>query len=164
MKILGLDPANKCGFAHSDGTHGTWKLKLPKDRHPGRRLHRLRRFLFAIKRDHGIDVIGYEDASFGSKNPNTMARHNELAGVIQLCAAEWDIPAFSFKPTHIKKFITDDGGASKEQMMRAIELLYGIRTRDDNIADAIAVMERARVEATSNPEGFYYGEEEKTRT
>lgn len=146
MKILGIDPGNNCGWAHSNGTHGLWILKLHRDRHPGRRLERFRRLLFGLKRDLGIDAIGYEDASFGSNNPNTAARHNELAGVIKLAAAEWEIPVACFKPNHLKKWLTGSGKAKKMEMIEAVSSRFEIITDDDNIADAIAVMERSKQE------------------
>lgn len=146
MKVLGLDPANKCGWSHSDGSYGVWDLKEATDEHPGRRLERLRRLLFAMKREQGIDAIGYEDASFGSNNANTAASHNELAGVIKLIAAEWEIRIACYKPNHLKKWLTDNGRADKKHMIEAVSSRFGIITNDDNIADAITVMERTKIE------------------
>ena len=147
VRILGLDPANKCGWAHDDGfgcEFGVWNLKGKTDRHPGRRLERFRRLLYTMKRERGIDAIAYEDASFGSNNANTAARHNELTGVIKLVAAEWDIPIESYKPNHLKKWLTGHGKASKEDMIAAVASRFAITTTDDNVADAITVMERAK--------------------
>ena len=146
MKILGLDPAAQCGVAHSDGMCVTWRLTDSKDKHPGRRLERFRRLLYTAKRDLGIDVIGFEDAAFGSNNLHTGAMHNELKGIIKLVAAEWDIPCFSWTPSHLKKWLTGSGRATKEQMIEAVSSRFGIKTDDDNIADAITVMERTTIE------------------
>jgi len=142
--VLGIDPAAQCGFAHSDGTHGVWQLVGQRDKHPGRRLERFRRLLFSFKRDHAIDVIGVEDASFGSHNPKVQAMHNELIAIVKLCAAEWEVPVYAWKPNSLKKWLTGHGRADKKQMIHAVKSLFGIETDDDNIADAIAVMERTR--------------------
>ena len=146
MKILGLDPAARCGVAHSDGIGGTWTLTDSKDKHPGRRLERFRRLLYKFKRELGIDVIGYEDAAFGSNNMHTAAMHNELKGIIKLVAAEWDIPCYAWKPNHLKKWLTGSGKATKQDMIEAVSSRFGIKTDDDNIADAITVMERTTIE------------------
>ena len=87
VRILGLDPANKCGWAHDDGfgcEFGVWNLKGKTDRHPGRRLERFRRLLYTMKRELGIDAIAYEDASFGiqqrehSSQPQRTSRRNQV--------------------------------------------------------------------------------------
>ena len=31
MKLLALDPATQCGFAHSCGASGTWDLRVRRD-------------------------------------------------------------------------------------------------------------------------------------
>lgn len=150
MNILGLDPAASCGFAHSSGPHGVWQIAA-NDKHPGRRLERLRRHLFIAKREWGIDVLASEDATYGAskmfkgkQNLHTMAMHNELRGVIKCVAAEWDIPVLLFTPPAIKKWLTGHGRAKKPQMIRWVEVRFGIKTENDNVADAIAVMEFAK--------------------
>lgn len=146
---LGLDPANRCGWAYLDHkTHttefGTWKLRHTSDNHAGRRLERLRRNLFLFHRMRGIDVIGYEEAGFGSKLAKTQASHNELIGVIKLCAAELEIPTHGYVPTTLKKWFTGSGRASKEQMISVARNTYSFNVTSDDEADAIAVLERLK--------------------
>ncbi len=149
MNILGIDPAAKCGFAHSNGEHGVWELTAKADKHPGRRLERFRRRLFLMRRDHGVDVIGIEDASFGSHNPHVQALHNELIGIAKLVSAEWEIEIHTFNPSTLKKWLTGNGRADKKQMIAAVNSQFGLSVTDDNIADAIAVMERTRFELSN---------------
>lgn len=144
MHILGLDPAAKCGWAHSSGNRGVWEIVARGDKHPGRRLERLRRLLFGVKRSEGIELIASEDAAFGSNNLSVAALHNELRGVIKLCAAEWEIPVVMYKPNQIKKWLTGRGNAKKPDMIYFVGTMFGVHTNDDNIADAVAVMEFAR--------------------
>ena len=144
MNILGCDPAAKFGWAHSCGERGVWLITEKGDEHPGRRLERLRVRLFETKRRCGIDVLASEDASFGSPNPNVQALHNELRGMLKLTAAEWDIPVLFFKPAALKKWLTGYGKADKQAMIRFVESLFGVVTDDDNVADAVAVMEMAK--------------------
>lgn len=146
LRILGIDPAAKCGFAHTSGKHGVWLLTEKPKEHPGMRLERFRRRLFIAQRELGIDVIGIEEASFGSHNPGIKAMHSELVGIAKLCASEWSIPIHTFTPSHLKKWLTGNGNAKKPQMIAAVNLQYGLMVTDDNIADAIAVMERTKFE------------------
>lgn len=150
MKLLALDPAAATGFAWQDTAspnfplYGVWQLTGGKGEHPGQRLERLRRYIYDMQRAFGIDRIAYEDASFGSHNPSTQALHNQLAGVILLVASELNIPAVPVNPASLKKFATGNGRAVKAQMIRACETMLSIRTEDNNIADALWVLEWAK--------------------
>lgn len=146
MNILGIDPAAKCGFAHSNGEHGVWVLKEKSKEHPGLRLERFRRRLFLMRRDYGVDAVGIEDASFGSHNPNVQALHNELIGIAKLVCSEWSIEIYTFTPSHLKKWLTGNGRADKSQMIAAVNSQFGLNVTDDNVADAIAVLERTKLE------------------
>jgi crossover junction endodeoxyribonuclease RuvC len=150
MKLLSLDPAACCGWAYQDTDaaglplYGTWQLTRGAGEHPGQRLERLRGYIYDMHRAHGLDVIAFEDASFGSHNQHVKALHNQLAGVILLTAAELGVEALYAKPNAIKKFVTDDGRATKEQVMLSVYLHLGIKTEDANAADALAVLLWAR--------------------
>lgn len=153
MNILGLDPANRTGFAHTSGHRGVWDITDKRDKHPGRRLERLRSLLFRTRRTHGIDLIACEDASFGSRNQNTAAMHNELRGVIKLFAAEIEAPVVLFKPNEIKLWLTGKGNAKKPEMIRWVQIRFNITTDDDNLADAVAILEMAREKHGGNGDG-----------
>lgn len=145
MKILALDPAAHTGFAHSDGHYGTWLITRNTDDFDGLRLERLREHLYAAYREWGFGAVAFEDASFGSPNPATQAMHNELRGIIKLVVAELDLQVIGpFHPTTIKNFATGSGRAKKHDMIRAAEVQFGIRTNDDNIADALFILELAK--------------------
>jgi crossover junction endodeoxyribonuclease RuvC len=62
-------------------------------------------------------------------------------GVIFLAAAAEGIPVVSYASTQVKKLITGNGRASKEQMQRAIQGELGLATMPDppDVADALAV-------------------------
>lgn len=145
MKILALDPAMHCGFAHSDGYSGVWRLDVIGTGHPGLRLIRLRDLLLGAHREWGFDVIAYEEASFGSPNQNVKALHNELRGVIRMVAAEVGCkPVDGYAPTTIKKFATGSGNADKAQMVAAWARHHpGRPVTDDNEADALWLLEMA---------------------
>lgn len=50
-----------------------------------------------------------------------------------------DIPVYYFPPKVIKKFITGNGNASKEDVLRKLNEFYQIQLNDDNQADALAL-------------------------
>ena len=161
MKILALDPANKCGFAHSDGYRGVWllqafevsqgdrslELSQGDDEHPGRRLRRLEHCLLEAHRDWGFELLAYEDAALGSHNPRTKTVHAKLAGVIELVACRLGVPVLLVNPATLKLFATGNGRATKEQMIRSCEIQFGITTADDNVADALFVLALAEQES-----------------
>lgn len=142
-RILAIDPATLCGFAHSNGHHGVWSLGEASEGQ-GRRLIRLRSLIHGAAKMWGIDRIAAEAASFGSKFASTQQFHNELRGVMRLVAAEIGAEFYELKPTTIKKFATGSGRAEKQQMIAACKRLLGIEARDSNEADALFILEAAK--------------------
>lgn len=140
-RILALDPAAKTGYAHSNGQHGVWLLTGRPGEHEGARLKRLEEFIFDSAKAWGCEAIAYEDAGFGSQNPNVQAMHNELRGVIQLAAAKLGVPTKGFKPKSIKLFATGHGKATKNDMIRACHRLLNIVPIGEDDADAIWILE-----------------------
>ncbi len=144
MNIIGLDPANNCGWCVvSDDQRtiafGCWELNLKSDKHPGRRHERLRKLLFGAKRRFSITAIAYEDAVQGSHLFHVQQSHSELRGIIMLVAAELEIPTFAVNPMTLKLWLTGSGKAKKPDMIASVHRRFGINTNDDNEADAIAV-------------------------
>lgn len=144
MNILGLDPAAACGFAVSREVFGVWQIVHTTDKHPGRRLERLRKRIYETHREYRLDAIAMENAAMGANNFNTAAMHNELRGVVKLTAAELELPVILVNPTTLKKWLTGHGRAKKPDMIDAVRRQFGLAVTDHNIADAIAVMEFAR--------------------
>lgn len=139
-RILALDPASKCGYAHTSGERGCWHLKDGD----ARLADLFRQIMTCAEFNGGIDLIAFEDASFGAVNPNTQAMHNELRGIIKFAAAHLGAKTVVYHPTTIKAFATGSGRADKEQMVKACRSVLGIETRDDNVADACFILEMAK--------------------
>lgn len=139
MNILAIDPAKRCGFAHSNGRFGAWLLGS----NPAARLQRLDVYIHAAIRRWPTDVIAYESATFGSRHVHAMRRHNELAGVIELCAAKLGVKCWSFPPTQWKALALACGNADKLRVMRLLELIYGLRVADPDVADALGILKAA---------------------
>ena len=62
-------------------------------------------------------------------------------GVIFLAAAQKDLPVVSYNATRIKKTITGNGRAPKEQVQHTIQRELGLATLPEppDVADALAV-------------------------
>ena len=74
-------------------------------------------------------------------HPRTAILMGHARGVIFLAAAEAKIPVLSYASTQVKKIITGNGRASKEQVQRTIQRELGLATLPDppDVADALAV-------------------------
>lgn len=143
MNILALDPAQRCGYAHSAGPRGVWLLTATgaaiEDQHM-----RLEKLLDEAIELWGCDLLATENAGFGSHNPAVQAMHNERLGVIRLVAARHSIRVATFQPTTIKLFATGDGRAKKPAMIAACQRLLGIDVISDDEADAVWILELAK--------------------
>lgn len=149
-RLLALDPALSCGYAHSCGKQGVWHLAGADGEHPGLRLTRLADHIHAIAAEEGLDELAYEQASFGAihgKDGRQMVLvqvlqfHAELRAVVKLVAAELQIPFREYAPSTIKAMATGSGRATKDQMLRAHKLQFGFDARTDDEADARFVLE-----------------------
>lgn len=145
LQILALDPASKCGFAHSNGQSGTWDLGGGDT---GARLAVLRTRIFEAAGAWGVKMIAFEESSLGAGSGggkrkiqwHVIVFHNQLRGVIEQAAVELGVPKQPYNPLTIKAQVAGSGRAKKDQMMRAVKLWTGKTPRDDNEADAIAVL------------------------
>ncbi|MFM9961470.1 MAG: crossover junction endodeoxyribonuclease RuvC [Planctomycetaceae bacterium] len=144
MNVLALDPANRTGFAHSDGYRGFVDLSRAVDTHPGQRLIRFSNWLEETLEQHTTELIAAEDASFGSVNPSVQAQHNELRGIIHLVAAEFGIDVKLFQPSTIKLHATGHGNAKKHAMVAACKRFLEIVPQDENEADALWILDLAK--------------------
>lgn len=124
MKILALDVATKCGWAHSDGPHGVWDLSIKRDESAGMRLIRFRSKLNEILAKAGVDLLVYEAARHaGPGMQGALVVQSELQGVLKLWCESQDpkIEYRGYSPPEIKKHATGKGNAGKDKMLDAYE-------------------------------------------
>ena len=138
MNILALDPAQRCGFAHSTGPVGVWELGSGPQR-----LDVMETRLVKALQDWPTSVIAYESATFGSHHLHTMRRHNELAGVIELVAARYHLRCWTYNPMQWKASALGHGKLDKEGVMRMLRVLYGLEITDPDMADAVGILRAA---------------------
>lgn len=74
-------------------------------------------------------------------HPRTAILMGHARGVIFLAAAQAKIPVVSYASTQVKKIITGNGRASKEQVQRTIQRELGLASLPEppDVADALAV-------------------------
>lgn len=142
-RILALDPANACGFAHTNGRFGTWVLAGRHVVHPGRRLVKLAGRIRAACKMWGVDMIVYESQALGFKNPLAQASLSEVRAIIKMVAAEFDIEAVPVNPMTLKKYATGNGRAEKRDVVAACRRLLGVDVEDHNQADALMLLSLA---------------------
>ena len=87
------------------------------------------------------DVLALEELYSLYKRPLTAILMGHARGVICLAAAQAGIPVVPYAATKIKKILTGNGRAPKDQMQRAVQLELGLSTYPDppDVADALAI-------------------------
>lgn len=148
MKILALDPATHCGWAHSSGASGTFDLSIRRDESAGMRLIRLKGKLTEIKKSVGIDLLVYEAARHAApKMQGALVVQSELQAVIKLWCEEQKpkVNYRGYSPSEVKKHATGKGNCGKQEMIAAAEKKFG-EVEDDNQADALWILDLAQKE------------------
>ncbi len=86
-------------------------------------------------------VMALEQLYSHVAHPRTSILMGHARGVICLAAAEAGIPVVHYPSTQIKRILTGNGRASKEQMQSAIERELRLEERPEppDVADALAV-------------------------
>jgi Holliday junction resolvasome RuvABC endonuclease subunit len=146
MRILALDLATKCGWAHSSGDSGTWKLAAKMDDSIGMRLLYLRQNLHDIFVTHGIDLVVFEAVRYGGSDAQrAMIVQSELQGVMKAWCEDMGINYTSYSSNEIKKHATDNGNAKKRMMIDAAISKWkrAFSDEDDNEVDALWLLDLA---------------------
>jgi len=85
-------------------------------------------------------AVVVEDLYTDYRHPRTAILMGHARASILLAAAEENIPVIQYSPTRIKKAITGNGRASKEQVQLMIQTLLRLKEppTPDHVADALA--------------------------
>lgn len=138
MKILAIDPATKCGFAHSCGAAGTWDLSVRRDESVGMRLIRFRGKLNEVLQSVGVELVVFEAARHVAPNmQGALVVQSEFQGILKAWCEDNRLQYRGYSPAEIKKHATGKGNANKEAMKAAALAKWpGVKLADDNEADA----------------------------
>lgn len=146
MIILGIDPGTKnCGYAiinkEKTGTFlieaGLIKIKEKILQH---QIMELVEGLDIIFKNHQIDTVVIEDI-FYAHNPQTVLKLAQFRGALSLKILQVFGNFFEYTPLQVKKSVTGNGKATKEQVAFMVKRILGIKQeiKPLDITDAIAI-------------------------
>lgn len=101
--------------------------------------------LVACKKPALVAIEGYAYAANGRKFDI-----GELGGVVGLLMHDVGIKVMGVQPTQLKQFVTGNGSATKNKMMRTVAEKYGVVTTCDDVADAVGLAMCAYVRLTGD--------------
>ena len=147
MRFIGIDPGLLvCGYACLEiGPDGeklieAGVVRTPADLALEQRLNRIADDMASLLKSLQPDIVAVEELYSHYAHPKTAILMGHARGVIlQKCAAA-AVEVRSFSATRIKKSITGNGRASKEQVQRTIQTILRLSElpEPNDVADAIA--------------------------
>ena len=105
------------------------------------RIEQLHADLGEILREFRPDAVAIEQLYAHYKHPRTAILMGHARGVIMLSAQQAGVTVKSLAATHVKKSLTGNGHASKEQMQRSVQAVFRLATipKPPDVADALAI-------------------------
>lgn len=87
------------------------------------------------------ELVAVEDLYSDYQNPISAVLMGHARGVCLLAAANQSVPVASYRPTRVKKSLTGNGRASKQQVKGMVKVVLGLSAEpaSEHVADAIAV-------------------------
>ena len=147
MRILGIDPGLQvCGYACLDAEPGEEKLieagviRTAGEDTLEQRLNRIAEDTESLLRSFKPEIVAVEELYSHYAHPKTAILMGHARGVILQKCAEAAVEVRSFSATRIKKSITGNGRASKQQVQRTIQTVMRLPELPEphDVADAIA--------------------------
>ena len=147
MRILGIDPGLQvCGYACLETNADKNMLleagfcRTSSDLPIETKLNQIAQDIKSLLNKFSPDIVAVEELYSHYAHPKTAILMGHARGVILQSCAEAAIEVRSFSATRIKKSITGNGRASKQQMQRAIQGILALpeMPEPDDVADAIS--------------------------
>ena len=147
MRILGIDPGLQvCGYACMEIAEDKERLieagvlRTSNGSAIEVKLNRIAEDTESLLKKFRPQVVAVEELYSHYAHPKTAILMGHARGVILQKCAEAAIEVKSFSATRIKKSITGNGRASKEQVQRTIQTILSLSTlpEPNDVADAIA--------------------------
>jgi len=147
MRILGIDPGLQvCGYACLEMDADNEKLieagviRIEKGPAIEIKLNQIAEDTRSLLENFKPDVVAVEELYSHYAHPKTAILMGHARGVILQRCAQAAIEVRSFSATRIKKSITGNGRASKEQIQRTIQTILSLPQipEPNDVADAIA--------------------------
>lgn len=152
MFILGIDPGTgKTGYGIIESLRSKKKnnglrhitdgvIRTAMDLPMEKRLLELRKEIKKLILFYKPDCCAVEQIFFG-QNSRTAMTVGQARGVVMVTAAECRLPFFEYQGLSVKKFLTGNGRAKKNQVREAVQktLRMKEKPRTDDAADALAI-------------------------
>ena len=147
MKVLGIDPGLQvCGYACLETGGGreviveAGVIKTTEELPLEARLNQIAEDIETILDKFSPNVVAVEELYSHYAHPRTAILMGHARGVILQTCARAHVEVKSFAATRIKKSITGNGRASKEQMQRTMQTMLGMNElpKPPDVADAMA--------------------------
>ncbi len=147
MKILGIDPGmNNIGWSILEETSAgqvkylqSGKISTTTKDSLTSRLAFIFKEISKIISSHSPDAVSIEEI-FVNINPRSSMTLSFARGAILCCIGYHNLPALEFAPNTIKKTITGNGKADKEQVMKMLKFIIpNVSFSSPDEADAIAI-------------------------
>jgi len=147
MRILGIDPGLQvCGYACLETIADKERfieagvLRTDGEMPIETRLNSIAEDIKSLLEKFEPEIVAVEELYSHYTHPKTAILMGHARGVILQKCAEAGTEVKSFSATRIKKSITGNGKASKEQMQRTIQRILSLNKMPEpsDVADAIA--------------------------
>lgn len=148
MRVLGIDPGlNITGYGILEAGGDSPKvieagvLKSNPRWTLEDRLREMSSEMQGIIEQFQPDALAIEELYSHYSHPITAVVMGHVRGVLILKAVEHGVPIVSYASTRIKKSLTGNGRATKEQMQRMVKVTLGLTTIPEpaDAADALAI-------------------------
>ncbi|MEM1353995.1 MAG: crossover junction endodeoxyribonuclease RuvC [Planctomycetota bacterium] len=150
MRILGIDPGTRLtGYGVVELRAGSIEpalieagvIKLNAKDPLADRLAQLADDLAGIIESTGVAQLAVEEVYAHYAHPKTAIIMAHARGIILLCARRAGLPIHELAATEVKKAITGNGHASKEQIQLAVQSQFRLPEPPSppDVADAIAI-------------------------
>ena len=146
--IVGIDPGlNVTGYGVLQPVATGLKLieagviRMPAQASLGLRLHELHIGITDVLKSFRPSTVAIEELYSHYERPRTAILMGHARGVICLAAMQAKIPIANYAATQIKRILTGNGRAPKEQMQLAICREFGLQAAPEppDVADALAI-------------------------
>lgn len=146
--VLGLDPGlaitgygviRSCGGKASLVEAGV--IRVSRNQSLSARLRELHEGIGEVVASYPLSAVAIEQLYSHYERPRTAILMGHARGVLCLAAALANVEMFSYESTKVKKLLTGNGRAPKDQMQRAIQMQLQLKEPPDppDVADALAI-------------------------
>jgi len=148
LRVVGIDPGLKItGYGVVDGDGHAFSLveagvvsSCERDPMP-ERIQAIYDDVLAVFAEAEPDCVAIEELYAHYAHPRTAILMGHARGAIMLAAAKCGVSVANYSATMIKKSLTGNGHATKQQVQRMIEVVLGLNEPPEppDVADALAV-------------------------